>query len=157
MKNTLSWPKVNWSWSYIYKISVLEVLVLFTLVFFTYTMPLSVHKFSRSFVGKLLILLSIGLVAHYKIIYGIVLAVLFIVIAEIGYLESFLGQDRMEGKKTTIKKETDAHVAFRKAHCGAKRVNFDLETIQQDYTDLQFSNGVCDPCDSACQFSIKYF
>ena len=156
-------------------------------------MPLTVNKFSRSFFGKLLILLSIGLVTHYKVIYGIVLAVLFIVISEIGYMESFSvkenedqkkadqkaadqkaadqkaadqkkktadqkegmkGKDGMEGKKSKNPKEQDSKVAFIKAHCGAKRVNFDLQTIQQDYTGLMFSEGVCDPCDPGCQFSI---
>jgi hypothetical protein len=210
----MEWPKVNWSkinWSSIYKISVIEVLVLFTILFFTYTMPLTVNKFSRSFFGKLLILLSIGFVTHYKVIYGIVLAVLFIVISEIGYMESFSvketadqktadqtaadqkaadqktaadqkaadkkaadkkaaadkkkkktadqkegmkGKDGMEGKKSKNPKEQDSKVAFIKAHCGAKRVNFDLQTIQQDYTGLMFSEGVCDPCDPGCHFSI---
>ena len=194
----MEWPKVNWSkidWSSIYKISVIEVLVLFTILFFTYTMPLTVNKFSRSFFGKLLILLSIGFVTHYKVIYGIVLAVLFIVISEIGYMESFSvkeeadqktadkqeaadkkeaaaknkaadkkaaadqkegmkGKDGMEGKKSKTPKVQDSKVAFIKAHCGAKRVNFDLQTIQQDYTGLMFSEGVCDPCDPGCQFSI---
>ena len=177
----VNWPKVNWSkidWSSIYKISLIEVLVLFTILFLTYTMPLTVNKFSRSFFGKLLILLSIGLVAHYKIIYGIVLAVLFIVISEIGYLESFSdvesfsnndkkdtdkkkakkegmkGKDGMEGKKNKNPKVQDSKVAFIKDHCGAKKVNFDLQTIQKDYTGLMFSEGVCDPCDPGCQFSM---
>jgi hypothetical protein len=188
----VNWPKMEWpkiDWRSIYKISLIEVLVLFTILFFTYTMPLTVNKFSRSFFGKLLILLSIGFVTHYKVIYGIVLAVLFIVISEIGYMESFSvkdaadqkaadqkaadkkaaadqkkktadqkegmkGKDGMEGKKSKNPKVQDSKVAFIKAHCGAKRVNFDLQTIQQDYTGLMFSEGVCDPCDPGCQFSI---
>ena len=147
-------------------------------------MPLTVNKFSSSFFGKLLILLSIGLVSHYKIIYGIVLAILFIVISEIGYMEnfgdieSFSANDKKTGDKNkqnagnknkqnadkeknkknskeSMENQVQASkTAFIKDHCGAKRVNFDLETIQQDYTGLTFSDGVCDPCDPACKFSI---
>lgn len=148
MKNYFTIQNINWT--NLYKISLLEVLVLFTILFFTYTMPLTVNKFSRSFFGKLLILLSIGLVAHYKIIYGIVLAVLFIVISEIGYLESF-SEKAKEGMKN---KEQASKTAFIKDHCGAKKSTFNLETIQQDYTDLLFTDGVCDPCDLTCRFTI---
>jgi hypothetical protein len=136
-------------WSSVYKISLVEVLVLFTLLFFTYTMPLTVNKFSQSFVGKLLMLLSIGLVAHYKIIYGVVLAVLFIFISEIGYMESFSNKEGMEDGKIQ-----ESKTAFIKDHCGTKRSTFDLETIQQDYTGLLFTDGVCDPCDPTCRFNI---
>ena len=171
---TFKIPKIEWP--KIYKIGLIEVLVLFTILFFTYTMPLTVNKFSSSFFGKLLILLSISLVSHYKIIYGIVLAVLFIVISEIGYMESF----SVNNKKTDDKKKKEgindkqkdeknkqnaderrhgepskaSKTAFINDHCGAKRVNFDLQTIQQDYTGLMFSDGVCDPCDPSCRFSI---
>jgi hypothetical protein len=166
---TFKMPKVDWSklnWSSIYKIGLIEVLVLFTILFLTYTMPLTVNKFSRSFFGRLLILLSIGLVSHYKIIYGIVLAVLFIVISEIGYMESFSDKKKTDEKtdehKTSKNKKKEgmenqvqaSKTAFINDHCGAKRVNFDLETIQQDYTGLMFSDGVCDPCDPTCKFSI---
>ena len=185
----VNWSKVNWpkvNWPSIYKIGLIEVLVLFTILFFTYTMPLTVNKFSSSFFGKLLILLSIGLVSHYKIIYGIVLAVLFIVISEIGYMESFGDMESFIDKKKDDKKKDDkkkegmedkkkkndkkkddkkkkegmenkvqaSKTAFIKDHCGAKRVNFDLQTIQQDYTALMFSDGVCDPCDPGCKFSM---
>lgn len=153
----MEWPKMKWpkiDWISIYKISLIEVLVLFTVLFFTYTMPLTVNKFSSSFFGKLLILLSIGLVAHYKIIYGIILAILFIVISEIGYMESFSGIESFSDKKDVENKVKDYKTVFINDHCGAKRVNFDLETIQQDYTNLMFSDGVCDPCDSTCKFSI---
>lgn len=146
MKNYFNIPKIDWPT--LYKISLVEALVLFTLLFFTYTMPLTVNKFSQSFVGKLLILLSIGLVAHYKIIYGIVLAVLFIFISEIGYMESFSDKEGMEDKIQESK------TAFIKDHCGAKKSTFDLETIQQDYTGLLFTDGVCDPCDPTCRFNI---
>jgi hypothetical protein len=176
-------------------------------------MPLTVNKFSSSFFGKLLVLLSIGLVSHYKIIYGIVLAILFIVISEIGYMESFgdiesfsandkqnagdknkqnadnkknagnknkqnagdkqnadnkkkqnagdknkqnadKKTNKKNGKESMDNQVQASKTAFIKDHCGAKRVNFDLETIQQDYTGLMFSDGVCDPCDPACKFSI---
>ena len=171
---TFKIPKVNWS--KIYKISLIELLVLFTILFLIFTMPLTVNKFSSSFFGKLLILLSIGLVSHYKIIYGIVLAILFIVISEIGYIENFgdienfSANDKKTGNKNKQNADKEKNkknskesmenqvqaskTAFIKDHCGAKRVNFDLETIQQDYTGLTFSDGVCDPCDPACKFSI---
>jgi len=181
----MKWPKLNWS--SIYKISLFEVVILFAILFFTYTMPLTVNKFSRSFFGKLLILLSVGLVAHYKIIYGLVLAVLFIVISEIGYMESFSDMDKKTGddkkktsdnkkktsdknKKTSDKKkqagkegmtgkdglttDQESKIAFIKDHCGDKKVTFDLETIQRDYTGLKFNAGVCDPCEPTCQYYI---
>ena len=168
--SNINFPKINWL--EIYKISLIEVLILFTILFFTYTMPLTVNKFSRSLFGKMLILLSIGLVSHYNITSGIVLAVLFIVISEIGYLESFTGaesftvnesftvkkegmkgKDKMEGKKPKTNVQ-DAKTTFIKENCGIKRATFNLETIQADYTSLKFSAGVCDPCDPTCQFDI---
>ena len=154
MKNYFNIDKINFkkiNWPNIYKITLLEVLVLFTILFFTYTMPLTVNKFSRSFFGKLLILLSIGLVAHYKIIYGIVLAVLFIVISEIGYMESFSEKAIKEGMENKVQ---TSKTAFIKDHCGTKKSTFNLDTIQQDYTGLLFQDGVCDPCDLTCRFTI---
>lgn len=181
MPTKLKWPNI-------YKISLIEVFVLFTILFFTYTMPLTVNKFSRSFFGKLLILLSIGLVSYYRIIYGIILAVLFIGISEIGYMESFSDKDKTDkdkndkdkNKNDKDKNKTDkdkndkdknkndkkagkegmenkvqaSKTAFINDHCGANRVNFDLQSIQDDYTQLVFINDVCDPCDPACGFNI---
>jgi len=160
-------------------------------------MPLTVNKFSRSFFGKLLILLSIGLVSYYRIIYGIILAVLFIGISEIGYMESFSDKDKTDkdknnknnkdknkndkdknkndkdkndndkeknkdknnkdkkaGKEGMENKVQASKTAFINDHCGANRVNFDLQSIQDDYTQLVFINDVCDPCDPACGFNI---
>ena len=167
MPTKLKWPNI-------YKITLIEVLVLFTILFFTYTMPLTVNKFSRSFFGKLLILLSIGLVSYYRIIYGIILAVLFIGISEIGYMESFSDKDKTDkdkndkdkndkdknkndkkaGKEGMENKIQASKTAFINDHCGANRVNFDLQSIQDDYTQLVFINDVCDPCDPACGFNI---
>ena len=64
------------------------------------------------------------------------------------------GKDGMEGKKHGLSSDQDSKIAFITDHCGTKRVNFDLETIQREYTGLIFNNGVCDPCDPTCQFYI---
>ena len=50
-------------------------------------MPIQVHRFSTSLFGKLLILTSIIFVSYYNVVYGIVLAILFISISELGKFE----------------------------------------------------------------------
>ena len=71
----------------LYKIGVWEIIIMFTLLFFIYTMPIQVHRFSVSLFGRLIILLSIISVSYYNVIYGITLTLLFIAISELGRFE----------------------------------------------------------------------
>jgi len=66
-----------------------EIFFLFIIFFFTYTMPITVHKFTTSFFGKVISLLSIIYAAYHNIAYGLVLPLLFIGISEIGNKEHF--------------------------------------------------------------------
>jgi Na+-transporting methylmalonyl-CoA/oxaloacetate decarboxylase gamma subunit len=155
----------------LYEIGLIELSVLFSLVFLIYTMPISVYRFSKSFFGKLIILLAIFLSGYRNISHGIVLAVLFLLVSEIGRMEGFTEVEgtevegtevegtEVEGmenkdKKDKTDKVQDSKTAFIKDHCGAKRTTFDLETIQKDYMGLVFTDGVCDPCDTTCRYKI---
>ena len=71
----------------LYKIGAWEIIIMFTLLFFIYTMPIQVHRFSVSLFGRLIILLSIISVSYYNVIYGITLTLLFIAISELGRFE----------------------------------------------------------------------
>lgn len=137
----------------LYEIGLIELSVLFSLVFLIYTMPISVYRFSKSFFGKLIILLAIFLSGYRNISHGIVLAVLFLLVSEIGKMEGFTEVEGMENKDNKDKVQ-DSKTAFIKDHCGDKRTTFDLETIQKDYTGLVFTDGVCDPCDTTCRYKI---
>ena len=70
-----------------YKIGIVEIIIMFTLLFFIYTMPIQVHRFSTSLFGRVLILLSIIYASYYNVMYGVTLALLFIVISELGKFE----------------------------------------------------------------------
>ena len=148
----------------LYEISVLEISIMFTIIFLIYTMPISVYKFSTSFFGKVLILGSIIFASYKNITYGVILAVLFMLISEIGRLERFTNMqdsttsfeniNNFEGmvvrEKTIPVKE-----AFIKEHCSAKKTKFNLETIEKDFRGLEFTDGVCDPCDATCRYNIS--
>ena len=117
-------------------------------------MSLTMYKFTSSFFGKFVSLLSIMYAAYYNIAYGIVLAIVFLGISEIGYLESFTS---VEGFKDNIKKTIvpSAKEAFIKKHCTDKKTKFNLDTIEEDYPELVFTDGVCDPCDPTCRYVIN--
>jgi len=70
-----------------YKIGLVEIIIMFTLLFFIYTMPIQVHRFSTSLFGRVLILLSIIYASYCNVMYGVTLALLFIVISELGKFE----------------------------------------------------------------------
>jgi len=135
----------------LYEISVLEISIMFTIIFLIYTMPISVYKFSSSFFGKVLILGSIICASYKNITYGIILAVLFMLVSEIGRME---GYNNIEGM---IEREPKIPVkdAFITEHCGAKKTKFNLETIEEDFRGLEFTDGVCDPCDPTCRYNIS--
>lgn len=88
----------------LYKIGLFEVVVMFTLLFFIYTMPIQVHRFSTSLFGRLLILVSIIFVSYYNVIYGIVLALLFIAISELGKFEEGYESKILANVKNNIKR-----------------------------------------------------
>ena len=71
----------------LYKIGSYEIIIMFTLLFIIYTMPIQVHRFSVSLFGRLIILLSVISVSYYNVIYGLILALLFIAISELGKFE----------------------------------------------------------------------
>jgi len=73
----------------LYKIGLYEIIILFIVLFFTYTMPLTVYKFTSSFLGKFISLLSIIYACYYNISYGVVLAIIFLSVSEVGYRENF--------------------------------------------------------------------
>ena len=122
-------------------------------------MPLSVYKFTSSFFGKVLTLASIIYLAYYNIAYSLVLTALFIFISEVGYLEGFTNVDGLanvdgltKASKPIIPNVKDA---FIKEHCTDKKTTFNLETIEEDYTGLVFTDGVCNPCDKTCRYTIN--
>jgi hypothetical protein len=127
----------------LYKIGLYELIILFIVLFFTYTMPLTVYKFTSSFFGKLVSLLSVIYASYFNIAYGVILAVLFLGISEIGYLEGFT-------KPPLTSKE-----AFIKENCSANKTTFSLNTIDKDYPNLVFTDGVCEPCDPTCRYNIS--
>ena len=131
----------------LYKIGLYEIIILFIVLFFTYTMPLTVYKFTSSFLGKFISLLSIIYACYYNIAYGLVLAVLFIGISEIGYLEGFTDSN----KKTVV---PSAKEAFLKTNCSANKTKFRLDTIDKDYPNIEFTEGACEPCDPTCRYII---
>ena len=87
----------------LYAISIYELIIMFTLIFIIYTMPVSIHRFSKSLFGKLVIIISILSISYYNIIYGIVLAGLFIIVSEVGHLEGFC-ESEVEGFESNIMK-----------------------------------------------------
>ena len=104
----------------IYKIGLYEVIILFILLFFTYTMPMTMYKFTSSFFGKVVALLAIISATYCNVAYGIVLAGLFMVISELGYLEGFYN---IHVNKPVIPSNK---VAFITEHCKSKTAkNFD--------------------------------
>ena len=134
----------------IYKIGLYEVIILFILLFFTYTIPMTMYKFTSSFFGKVVALLAIISATYCNVAYGIVLAGLFMVISELGYLEGF---NNIHVNKPDIPSNK---VAFITEHCKSKTAkNFDLATIDTEYPNLVFTHGVCDPCDPTCRYNIK--
>jgi hypothetical protein len=132
----------------LYKIGLYEVIILFIILFFTYTMPMTVYKFTSSFFGKVISLVSIIYASYSNLAYGVVLAILFLGISEIGYLEGF---------KDNVKKADvpSAKEAFIKEHCSTKKTKFNLDTIEEDFPELVFTDGVCDPCDPTCRYVIS--
>jgi len=139
--------------SELYKIGLYEIIILFIILFFTYTMPMTMYKFTSSFFGKLVSLVAIISATYYNIAYGVVLAGLFIGISEIGYLEGFAEAEGFS-KKPDI---PSAKEAFIKEHCANnKKTKFDLDTINTDYPSLVFTHGVCDPCDPTCRYNISH-
>jgi hypothetical protein len=144
----MNFKNINFNINDIYKIGLYEVIILFIILFFTYTMPMTMYKFTSSFFGKLVSLLSIMYAAYYNIAYGVVLAILYLGISEIGYLEGF--KDNV--KKTVV---PSAKEAFIKEHCTDKKTKFNLDTIETDYPELVFTDGVCDPCDPTCRYVIS--
>jgi len=86
----------------LYKISLYEVIIMFTLLFIIYTMPIQVHRFSVSLLGKLIILLSVISISYYNVVYGIVLALLFIAISELGKFEEGYESKILNNVKGTI-------------------------------------------------------
>jgi len=142
--------KININEINIYKIGLYEVLILFILLFFTYTMPMTMYKFTSSFFGKVTALLAIISATYCNVAYGIVLAGLFMVISELGYLEGF---NNNHVNKPVIPSNK---VAFITEHCKSKTTkNFDLATVDTEYPNLVFTHGVCDPCDPTCRYIIK--
>lgn len=151
----------------LYKIGMYEIVVLFIILFFTYTMPLTMYKFTNSFFGKIVSLSAIIYCAYQNIAYGIILAVIFIGISEIGYLERFTSEadtikadtikaDTMSIEGMVVKPEIpNVKDKFISDHCGANKTNFDLETIEKDYTGLVFTDGICNPCDKSCRYTIN--
>jgi hypothetical protein len=142
----------------LYDIGITELSTLISLVFLIYAIPLSLYRFSTSFFGKSVILASIFLSSFRNIVHGIVLTLLLLLVLEIGSMEGMEGMESKDKKDMDKKDKTDkvqdSKTAFIKDHCGAKRTTFDLETIQKDYMGLVFTDGVCDPCDTKCQFKI---
>lgn len=148
----------------LYEISVLEISIMFTIIFLIYTMPISVYKFSSSFFGKVLILGSIICASYKNITYGIILAVLFMLVSEIGRMERFTtlqesstSFENINNFEGMVVKEPKIPVkdAFITEHCGAKKTKFNLETIEEDFRGLEFTDGVCDPCDPTCRYNIS--
>jgi len=80
-------------------IAMYEVGVIFSILLVTYTMPMTVYKFSSSLFGKIVIILSIIYASYYNIKYGVVLAVLFIGISELGKLEEGFDDMKTEEEK----------------------------------------------------------
>jgi hypothetical protein len=80
-------------------IAMYEVGVIFSILLVTYTMPMTVYKFSSSLFGKIIIILSIIYASYYNIKYGVVLAVLFIGISELGKLEEGFDDMKTEEEK----------------------------------------------------------
>jgi hypothetical protein len=105
---------------------------------------MTVYKFTSSFFGKVISLSSIIYAAYYKIAYGVVLAILFLGISEIGYLEGYT-------EKADI---PSAKEAFIKELC-SKKTKFNLATTEEEYPELVFTDGVCDPCDTTCRYVIS--
>jgi hypothetical protein len=147
----------------LYKIGLYEVIILFIILFFTYTMPMTVYKFTSSFFGKVVSLISIIYASYCNIAYGIVLAVLFIGISELGYLEEFTHVEgfthveeftHVEGfiQKPEV---PSAKAAFIKDHCSVNKITFNRDTLPADYPELVFTDGVCDPCDPTCRYVIS--
>ena len=143
----------------LYEIGLYEIIIMFIVLFFTYTMPLTVYKFTSSFLGKFISLLSIIYACYYNIAYGVVLAILFIGLSEIGYLEGFTDVERVtdvekfkdNNEKTVV---TSAKEAFLKTNCSANKTKFRLDTIDKDYPGIEFTEGTCDPCDPTCRYII---
>jgi hypothetical protein len=134
----------------LYKIGLYEVIILFILLFFTYTMPMTMYKFTSSFFGKVVALLAIISATYCNVAYGIVLAGLFMIISELGYLEGFYNTHVNKPDIPSNK------VAFITEHCKSKTAkNFDLATIDTEYPNLVFTHGVCDPCEPTCRYNIK--
>jgi len=126
-------------------------------------MPMTVYKFTSSLFGKLVALGAIVFISYNNIKYGAVLAALFLFISEIGYLQEGFSEkaDNNIGENVEVivkEKETkpDDKDAFFKEHCSAeKKTKFNLKTILKDYTGLVFTDGVCDPCDKTCRYTIN--
>ena len=87
----------------LYKIGLWEVIIMFTLLFLIYTMPIQVNRFSASLFGRIIILASIISVSYYNVMYGVTLALLFIVISELGKFEEGMVNKKSTGKKVTLK------------------------------------------------------
>jgi hypothetical protein len=164
----------------LYSIAAVEIGIIFSILFITYTMPMTVYKFSSSFFGKMIIIISIIYASYYKISYGVVLTALFIGISEIGKLEEGFdnleegfdnleeGFDNLEEgsdekqkndekqKDKTLTKELKktAKDDFLLKQCGSVKTKFDLSTIDKDYPSLNFTDGVCEPCDPRCRYNI---
>ncbi len=105
-------------------------------------MPMSIYKYSNTPVGKIICVISVIMASYYSIIFGIAIAVLFIIISELSYYEGFLNISAKED--------------FYKKHCESpNKTKFDLQTIEKDYMGLKYCGGVCNPCDSTCRYTIN--
>ena len=87
-----------------YKIGIWEIIIMFTLLFFIYTMPIQVHRFSVSLFGRVLILISIIYASYCNVMYGVTLALLFIVISELGKFEEGYESKILSGVKNKYKR-----------------------------------------------------
>jgi hypothetical protein len=119
-----------------------EIILLFFIIsFLIYTMPTGLVVFSKTALGKIILLILMVLITLYNKTGGLLIAMLIIFLSEFNYevnneiiYEGFTG--------TSVD-------SFRKENCDDKNKLKDAV-----FPKLKFTNDPCNPCDTSCVFTI---
>lgn len=134
-----------------------EIIVLFFLItFLIYTMPTVLVGFSKSFHGKLILIILTIIITYYNITGGILMAMLIIFLEEFNYEHNNnpIIYEGFEG-------ETISNIGFRGKNCKGKiLVDEDGDKVYEEYIgdvfpEIKFKSTKCNPCDDSCAFLIS--
>lgn len=145
----------------------INIFLLFILIVLLYSKPTHLARFSKSLIGRIVLITLIVMFSCKNITSGFYMLIIFVILTEMNYIgiETFDTSD----PSAAVNKNYDKLSEWKLQNCKLAKINnkinsyvldpmgnpYSQEELDKKFTQIEYINSKCNPCAENCSFLIK--